>query len=88
MLDNTNIEWILEDKLRVTKQPDAHYLVESLTTPYRANITISYSPEGRMLFNGEDIDTEDFMGYVGLIDEVNDRYEATNNPAIIEASDF
>ena len=62
--------------------------VESLTTPYRPNVTISFSRAGRYLFNGEDIDTEDFMAYVGLLDEVNDWWDATNNPCIIEASDW
>jgi hypothetical protein len=84
-----DIDWILLDKLRVTRDVKSKtYLVESLTTPLRPNVTISFSPTGRYLFNGEDIETEDFMGYVGLLDEVNDWCDATNNPCIIEASDW
>lgn len=33
---------------------------------------ISYNQEGRMLFDGEDIETEDFMSYVGMLDTVDD----------------
>lgn len=76
-----DIGWILTDKIRVTKQARS-YLIESLSTPYRNNVSITFS---RMLFNGEDIETEDFMAYVGLLDQVNASHD---NPVIIDKADF
>lgn len=32
--------------------------------------TITWDPDGRMLFDGQDIETEDFMAYTGLADDV------------------
>ena len=78
-----DIGWILEDKIRVTKQGGT-YLVESLSTPYRANVTISTSPLGRMLFNGQDIETEDFMFYLQTLEEAD---ASPDNPVIFEAED-
>lgn len=80
MLD---IDWILQDKIRVTKRDDS-YLIESLSTPFRTNVTISYSSVDRMLFNNQDIETEDYMSYVGLLDEVSDRIAMGESPVIIE----
>jgi hypothetical protein len=31
---------------------------------------LTWSPDGRMLFDGEDIETEDFMAFTGLADSV------------------
>jgi hypothetical protein len=34
--------------------------------------TITYNSKGRMLFDGFDIETEEFMGFVGIQDAVED----------------
>lgn len=78
-----DIEWILTDKLCVTKLPDC-YLIESVTHPTHEDMQLRFNRAGRLLFNGEDIETEDFMAYVGLLDGVND---SPNNPVIIEVGD-
>lgn len=84
MGNGMDIKWILTDKLRVTKMPEG-FLVESLTTPQRDSVKLSFNRYGRLLFNFEDIETEDFMGYIGLLDEVEN---SRDNPVIIEPSDF
>lgn len=48
---------------------DALYFAEKLNTD--VNVKISYR-DGRMLFDGEDIETEDFMVIVGILDAVDE----------------
>lgn len=40
--------------------------------------TITWDPDGRMLFDGEDIETEDFMAYTGLADDVAEGQDVGN----------
>ena len=78
-----DIEWILEEKIIVTKYGHNNiYHVESFNNPIRV-VDISMSPEGRMLFNGQDIETESFMGFVGLMDSMDG--EPTDKPVVLEA---
>lgn len=67
-----DICWITDDdtEIIVVKVEDRYCVVERGV--YGRACVISYSPEGRMLFDGEDIETEDFMALVGMLDAVND----------------
>lgn len=78
-----DIEWILTAALEVTKDGD-RYLVKEMNADKPRGCIISYDSNGRMLFDGQYIYTEEFIGYVGLLDEVNDRV-AESNPVMIEA---
>ena len=48
---------------------DADYFAEKLNT--QVNVRISYR-NGRMLFNGEDIETEDFMALLAMTEAVDE----------------
>jgi hypothetical protein len=65
--------WVLdgEVEIRVTRSEDDRYTITDKESGMQ--VVISYSPEGRMLFDGEDIETEDYMGFVGLIEEVDNQ---------------
>ena len=78
-----NIDWILEEKIIVTKYGHSGiYHVESFNNPIRV-VDISMSKNGRMLFDGKDIETESFMGFVGLMDSMDG--EPTDKPVVLEA---
>ena len=65
-----DIEWILTDEINAVKISDLHYFV---TTPNdKKDCHITFSDEGRMLFDGRDIETEDFMAYVSMLDAVDE----------------
>lgn len=66
-----DIYWIIDDstEIAVVKVQDQYAVVD--LNDARVCI-ISHGPQGRMLFDGEDIDTEDFMAFVGMLDTVND----------------
>lgn len=65
------IEWILTEDITVVKI----YRVTAQDGSKTCDITVGPTPQGtRMFFNGEDIETEDFMAYVGLLDEVDEGY--------------
>lgn len=65
-----DIEWILEAAISVTKL-NGNYVVQELNGDSRQCV-ISFSADGtRMLFDGIDIETEDFMAYLGLIEQVD-----------------
>jgi hypothetical protein len=38
----------------------------------KRQVVITYTGEGRMLFDGEDVGTEAFMAYVGLLDIIDE----------------
>jgi hypothetical protein len=67
-----DIDWILTSAIKVTKVGDTGYVVEERGVDNPRRCEISYRIGGRMHFNGEDIDTEDFMAYVGLLDAVDE----------------
>jgi hypothetical protein len=69
-----DIDWILTAAIKVTKtgtDDDPVYVIEERGVQKPRECIIRYQ-DGRMLFNGEDIKTEDFMAYVGLLDEADD----------------
>jgi hypothetical protein len=72
-----DIEWILHAAVEVTKLRD-NYVVQEHDGDSRQCV-ITMSPTGRMLFDGEDIETEDFMAYVGMLDQVDE--DPTHNVA-------
>jgi hypothetical protein len=66
--------WVLDDevKIAVTKLHDGNYQIEEVNGDLNRKVTISYSSTGRMLFDGEDIETEEFINFVGLLDYVDE----------------
>jgi hypothetical protein len=66
-----DIEWILTETIEVTKL-NQNYVVQEQDGHGRQCV-ITYNQEGRMLFDGHDIETEDYMAYVGLLDQVNEQ---------------
>jgi hypothetical protein len=70
-----DIDWVLEAEVTVTKLTSPQYVhpfyfVEEAGSPHR-HCVISFAT-GRMLFDGHDIETEAFMCYVGLLDQVGE----------------
>ena len=71
--------WALEDDIEIIAfkeqdEPDPRYRVIEVGGRKR-QVVITWGFDGtvaRMLFDGVDIDTEAFMGYVGLIDMIED----------------
>ena len=63
-----DITWISDAAVLVGKISDLEYDVTEIGGTRRCSVT--FSPEGRMLFDGQDIETEDFMALSGMIDEV------------------
>ena len=78
MVDNDiDISWPLENgtKMIVTRQAGDVYIIRDMISG--RELTLSWkqgigSECARLLFNGEDIETEEFMGYVGLMDDVTE----------------
>lgn len=71
-----DIHWPLDEgvQLRVTRLPDEAYLIEDVDSDRK--LTLSWRRDGtdwsRLLFDGQDIETEEYMGYIGLMDEVTE----------------
>lgn len=65
-----DVSWMLEEAIEVTKHGDS-FVIKELTGHHR-ECTMYFNEHGRLLFNGVDIETEDFMAFVGLMDQVND----------------
>jgi len=61
--------WALKSEILVIKGEGKYEITE---IGGRRKCEISFNDQGRMLFDGQDIETEDFMAYVGLLDIVND----------------
>jgi hypothetical protein len=61
--------WILDNGVRisVTRVREQEYHIKDRDSERECTITFN---NDRMLFNGEDIETEEFMAFIGLIDEV------------------
>ena len=76
-----DIEWILSEPISVIKVKGTYLVVER--GPQNRCCVISTSPEGRMLYDGEDIETEDYMAYIGLLDAVE---EAPTGEAVMFAA--
>ena len=69
-----DITWPLDEgvQLRVTREPCGTYIIEDVDSDRQ--LTLSWKRDGtdwsRLLFDGHDIETEEYMAYVGLMDEV------------------
>jgi hypothetical protein len=70
-----NIEWPLDGKtkIRVTRKAGDIFHIEDLGSD--RELTLSWNHDtgtelARLLFDGQDIETESYMAYVGLMDEV------------------
>lgn len=77
MSKDRDFSWLLRSALLATRRSDTEmYFVELHTGDPNAvkitgrDATITWDPDGRMLFDGEDIETEDFMAYTGLADQI------------------
>jgi hypothetical protein len=66
-----DILWILSEAVTGHKLRDNYYVIQEKGGDSRQCI-LSWTPEGRLTFNGEDIETEDYMCYVGLTDMIDD----------------
>lgn len=66
-------DWALEDDIEIIafEEDTGSYRVIEVGGQKRQAV-ISFTDKGRMLFDGEDIETEAFMGYVGLTDMVDE----------------
>jgi hypothetical protein len=68
-------EWVLREAVRVTVTTVCHsvseVLVERLELPGAVLLTLSGSD---LLFNGQRVETEDFMAYLGIFDHVYDAF--------------
>ena len=69
-----DIHWPLENgvQLRVTRKAGEIYVIEDVESDRQ--LVLSWKHDGtdlsRLLFDGQDIEVEEFMGFVGLMDEV------------------
>lgn len=73
--DGMDIDWILEDDVNGEKiTAEDGKVTYRITHANDPNLTcdITHNSDGRMLFDGEDIETESFMAYVGLCDGIDD----------------
>jgi hypothetical protein len=71
-MPDVDYHWPLDEgeRMYVTKLGDGVSLkIEEIGPPFR-KLHITYNAQGRMLFDLQDIETEDFMGFVGLYDDV------------------
>jgi hypothetical protein len=74
-MPDTDIHWPLDDgvQLRVTRLAGDIYDIEDVNSDRKLRLSWKYgigSELARLLFDGEDIETEEYMAYVGLMDEV------------------
>jgi hypothetical protein len=90
MLEPVDYLWPLDDKVRieVTRHAGDIYDIKDLESGQQLRLSWNHgigSESPRLLFNGQDIETELFIGFVGLMDEVNDRLGfATVGTVVIE----
>lgn len=65
-----DVTWILEEAIKVTKDGDS-YVVNELAGHHR-QVIMYYDHDGRLRFNGTDIETEAYMAFVGLMEHVDE----------------
>jgi hypothetical protein len=66
---------MLDEGTTIIVAKQAHYYVvqeQDGPASQHRQCVITYSPEGRMLFDSCDIETESFMAFVGMLDAVNE----------------
>ncbi|HWI67100.1 MAG TPA: hypothetical protein VNS88_01755 [Nitrospiraceae bacterium] len=71
-----DIEWPLDGAVKITVTRLAGNIYRIMDINSDRELTIKYNDQGRLLFNGHDIETEEYMAYVGLMDEVVERLGA------------
>jgi hypothetical protein len=65
-----DITWIAEDDVNIEKVEEKRYIA---TQRYTGRLcTISFGSDNRMLFDGEDIETEDFITILEMLEYVDD----------------
>jgi hypothetical protein len=73
MLD-LDIYWPLDDeiKIRVTRKAGDIFHIEDVNSDRKLTLSWSHvtGEQSRLLFDGHDIETEDYMAYIGLMDQV------------------
>jgi hypothetical protein len=69
ILTEDAIEWILTASVEITHVGNTYLIVERGGS---RRCSISYNDKGRMLFDGQDIETEAYMAFVGLLDSVDE----------------
>jgi hypothetical protein len=70
-----DILWPIDEDIdiKVTRQPGGTYVIRDVNSARQ--LTLSWKEDAnndgyRLLFDGQDIETEDYMGYLGLMDDV------------------
>lgn len=78
MPDMVDIDWIMDEDatIEVKKFSDGEYKVYEVGGNLRS-VKITFGPPDangyrRMLFNNYDIEREDFMGFIGMLDSVDE----------------
>lgn len=67
----TDPSWMLHEvSISARKIRDGWYRISDIHGFRGTDIT--FSPEGRMLFNGFYVDTEDYMAFVGMLDAIDE----------------
>jgi len=79
MGDDVGYDWALTDpKVIVTKISDIEFLIRRYNSPDQFTLTIDPMADGeRYLFDGEYIETESFVQWVGLLDQFGEQDEQT-----------
>ena len=75
MDETPDIYWMLDEDTTIIVAKQAHYYVvqeQDGPTSQHRQCVITYSSEGRMLFDNHDIETESFMAFVGMLDAVEE----------------
>jgi hypothetical protein len=64
--------WALTEKVAISRVGDSQYLILRFPENGRDVMLVTFTPEGRMWLNGQDVDVaDDFMGFIGMFDEMN-----------------
>ena len=78
MADNgIDISWPLDEQveIKVTRYAGDIYDIEDTESGMKLRLSWNHNTgtgRARLLFNGKDIETEEYMAYVGLMDEVTE----------------
>ena len=75
MLDQPDIIWPIDEDevdLKVTLKADDTFVIQDVNSDRQLTLSWSHvtGEWSRLLFDGHDIETEEYMGYVGLMDTV------------------
>jgi len=76
MTTQPDILWPIDEEaiaIKVTRQPGDVFVIRDINSDRQLTLSwkrTMYVDWDRLLFDGQDIETEDFFGYLGLIDTV------------------